>query len=181
MVFRRPWVVFLLVLWSCGLDAFVPRLTGVSMRLYAQASNDNDQDSGRLVPQLPASSSRAPSAPSSSSSIPTALVGSKFEIQYTCGVCETRNCHRVSRIAYRNGVVIARCQGCQSQHLLADHLGWTDYKGGFEGDTNTIEDFFAAENLVHRVSPEVFGLEWTLGVDTSSGSIIGDDGRLAME
>ena len=60
----------------------------------------------------------------------------KFELQYTCKVCETRNSHRVSRMAYRNGIVITVCKGCMSKHLIADNLGWTKYIGGFDGDTN---------------------------------------------
>ena len=46
----------------------------------------------------------------------------KFELQYTCNVCDTRNCHKVSRVAYRKGVVIATCKGCQSQHLISDGM-----------------------------------------------------------
>jgi hypothetical protein len=110
----------------------------------------------------------------------------KFELQYTCCRCETRNCHRVSRTAYTSGVVIARCGGCDARHLIADNLGWTDYRGGFEGPTiNTIEEFFAAKgkrDSVSRVSQEVFQLEKLYqGHDTESGSIVGDDGKLAME
>lgn len=90
----------------------------------------------------------------------------KFELQYTCKVCETRNSHRVSRMAYRNGVVITVCKGCMSKHLIADNLGWTKYSGGFvSDDINTIEDFFSSKGKadeVNRVSPEVFDLEKSL-------------------
>lgn len=109
----------------------------------------------------------------------------KFQLQYTCNICETRNSYSISRIAYRQGVVIARCKGCDSQHLIADHLGWTDYDGGFRGNqTNTIEDYFAGDQQVkvNRVSPEVFELEKILqGYNVESGAIVGDDGKLAME
>ena len=63
--------------------------------------------------------------------------------------------------AYRSGVVISVCKGCSSHHWIADNLGWSDYIGGFEGDTN-IEEFFAArgfEEHVNRVSKDVFELE----------------------
>jgi len=113
----------------------------------------------------------------------TSFVAPKFELQYTCKVCETRNTHRVSRLAYRHGVVIAMCKGCQSRHLIADNLGWLDHKGGFEGDINDIEDFFASkgdEEAVNRVSSDVFDLESLLDV-SESGSIVGEDGELQME
>ena len=115
---------------------------------------------------------------------PAALVGRKFELQYTCNICDTRNCHKVSRVAYRQGVVITRCKGCDNQHLIADNLGWTDYKGGFEGEVNDIEQFFeenGREDNVNRVSPEVFDLEMALSRDTTCGSIVGEDGKLHME
>jgi hypothetical protein len=114
----------------------------------------------------------------------------QFQLQYTCKVCESRNQHTVSRIAYRQGVVIARCKGCDTQHLIADHLGFT---GGFPGSgssrnnetrTATIEEHFAdtGAGVVNRVSREVFDLELVLQVhDAKSGSIMGENGELAME
>ena len=105
----------------------------------------------------------------------------KMELQYTCNICGTRNCHKVSRIAYRKGVVIATCKGCKSQHLIADNLGFTNLWNEKEG---TIEDYFAnkgMEQTVSRVSKDVFDLEKTLGFDTNSGSIIGDDGQPVLE
>ena len=43
----------------------------------------------------------------------------------------------------------------------------------------TIEDILPED--VSRVSPDVFYLEKVLNVDTKSGSILGYDGKLAME
>lgn len=162
---------------------------------------DNEPEHGQrqptVIPQLPAvgassfgvRKSSMDSTEVSPDHLPgsfsqTALVGTKFELQYTCNVCETRNFHRVSRLAYRQGVVIARCKGCGSRHLIADNLGWTDYKGGFEGDVNDIEQFFASQgkdDVVNRVSQEVFELEKVLSHDTKSGSIVGENGQLHME
>jgi mitochondrial protein import protein ZIM17 len=39
---------------------------------------------------------------------------------------------------YENGVVVARCGGCNNLHLIADRLGWF-------GEPGSIEDFLAAK------------------------------------
>ena len=156
--------------------------------------DDFEVDNGRVldvIPQLP------PIGASKSSTNPTGLINDdkpfvanhKFQIQYTCNICETRNTNTISRLAYRQGVVIARCKGCQNQHLIADHLGWTDYEGGFKGNkTNTIEDYFAndANNktnvTVSRVNTDVFELEKILQYNADkSGAIVSDNGKLALE
>lgn len=152
-------------------------------------NNSKDYDG---FPQLPAigassfdpslaSTSFTPSSSkrSSSSTMKTtdrAFVGSKLELQYTCKVCGTRNCHRVSRIAYQKGLVIATCKGCMGQHLIADHLGWTKH---FDGN---IEDYLPEQGSeVNRVNEEVFELEKLLNIDTKSGSIVDDKGNRTME
>lgn len=153
--------------------------------------NDNGSVLNSMIPQLP------PIGASESSTNPTSLINDdkpfvanhKFQIQYTCNICETRNTNTISRLAYRQGVVIARCKGCQNQHLIADHLGWTDYEGGFKGNkTNTIEDYFAndANNktnvTVSRVNTDVFELEKILQYNADkSGAIVSDNGKLALE
>lgn len=47
-----------------------------------------------------------------------------------------------------------------AKHWIADNLGWSDYVGGFEGDTN-IEEYFArrGKDEVSRVTEEVFEVE----------------------
>lgn len=98
------------------------------------------------------------------------FVSDKFELQYTCKRCETRNSNKVSRIAYRNGVVIVVCKGCMAKHLIADNLGWHNYIGGFEGEPD-IEAFLASqgrENDINRVNSEVFELEKILDQTPSS-------------
>jgi len=63
--------------------------------------------------------------------------------------------------AYRQGVVITVCKGCMNKHLIADNLGWMQYVGGFDGNSN-IEDYMndiGRGDEVNRVSQEVFELE----------------------
>lgn len=57
---------------------------------------------------------------------------------FTCRVCETRSVKMASRDSYENGVVVARCGGCNNLHLIADRLGWF-------GEPGSIEDFLAAK------------------------------------
>jgi DNL zinc finger len=94
------------------------------------------------------------------------------------------NFSSVGSLSDRNGVVIALCKGCETRHIIADNLGWTDYKGGFQEEKN-IEEFLANRgddgNQVHRVTPEVFQLAEVFARDTSSGAIVGADGEPAME
>ncbi|CAJ1334334.1 unnamed protein product [Effrenium voratum] len=73
----------------------------------------------------------APDSPLSSQettgSVPLARVAPrKFRILFTCKVCETRNSHMISRLAYQQGIVIATCPGCGNRHLLADKTGLLD-------------------------------------------------------
>jgi len=160
-------------------------------RRHFLASNDNDDDGESSIPQLPAFESHKTGPAASSVSGDAAqlhqkpfVASRKFQLQYTCNVCDTRNAHSVSRVAYLQGVVIARCKGCQSQHLIADNLGYT---GGFPGaNETTIEEYFAGRGehggRVNRVSKEVFDLEHILqGHNAESGAIMGENGELALE
>lgn len=104
------------------------------------------------------------------------IVSPKFQIQYTCKICGYRNSHAVTRVAYRNGVVIAMCKGCHTKHWIADHLGWSNHVGGFDFDNGERDIEMFMENrdnearemgndhekdgdLVKRVSQDVFDLE----------------------
>ncbi|KAG8390609.1 hypothetical protein BUALT_Bualt01G0101300 [Buddleja alternifolia] len=56
---------------------------------------------------------------------------------FTCGVCDTRSMKTVCRESYDKGVVVARCDGCNNLHLIADRLGWF-------GEPGSVEEFLAA-------------------------------------
>lgn len=60
--------------------------------------------------------------------VPVARVApARFKIMYTCKVCEHRNSHMISRLAYNQGIVIVTCSGCNSRHLMSDKTGLLDY------------------------------------------------------
>ena len=48
----------------------------------------------------------------------------RFEIQFTCNVCDGLNSHSISYHAYTKGTVIVQCPGCNSTHLIADNLDY---------------------------------------------------------
>lgn len=64
---------------------------------------------------------------------------------FTCNVCSVRSAKAFSKAAYTQGVVIVECSGCQSRHLVADHLGW------FGEEKGTIEQF-VNEDVVTRLA-----------------------------
>lgn len=167
-----------------------PPGTATSLALRPRRRNPNNRDEsfrseGDEMPQLPAFRGyRAPTSnndennASSGEASAAAFVNSKLELQYTCKVCETRNHHKVSRIAYNKGVVIATCKGCLSQHVISDNLGFTQKLDG------NLEDYFkgqGSEESVARVNEDVFHLERILGVDTNGGFIHGPDGERHLE
>ena len=47
-----------------------------------------------------------------------------LQMIFTCRVCGTRSSKQFSKRAYRRGVVVVKCEGCSSLHLVADNLGW---------------------------------------------------------
>ena len=61
----------------------------------------------------------------------------RFELQFTCNVCDGPNSHSISWHAYTKGTVLVTCPGCQASHLIADHLSW------IEDDFRTLEQYMA--------------------------------------
>ena len=59
----------------------------------------------------------------------------RFELAFTCNVCDGRNSHSISHHAYKKGTVIVTCPGCSSTHLVADNLNW------IEDDFSNLEEF----------------------------------------
>ncbi len=71
---------------------------------------------------------------------------------YTCGVCENKAARSFSKKAYHEGVVLIRCESCDSLHLIADNLGW------FEDNPVNVEDLMKrkGESVVTiKNNPEV--------------------------
>ena len=56
---------------------------------------------------------------------------------YTCGKCGHKQARTFSRKSYEEGVVLIRCENCDSLHLIADNLGW------FEDESVNIEQIMA--------------------------------------
>ena len=59
----------------------------------------------------------------------------RFELQFTCNMCNGRNVHSISRHAYTKGTVIVTCPSCNATHLVADNLNW------IEDDFRNLEEY----------------------------------------
>jgi hypothetical protein len=93
-----------------GSILFAERRTNRNRRFHPGDDHESDGTAameGRVMPQLlPAGLGSSASMKTAESSVDftsrpasAPLVASKFELQYTCNICNTRNKHRVSRIA----------------------------------------------------------------------------------
>jgi len=47
-----------------------------------------------------------------------------YILSFECKKCNKRNTKTCTQTAYHKGLVVIRCDGCSSFHLIADNLGW---------------------------------------------------------
>ena len=72
--------------------------------------------------------------------------GELYVLMFTCTKCETKSIRSFTKVAYHEGVVLIRCEGCQNVHLIADNLGW------FEDEKTNLESFAKVDKVVDPVA-----------------------------
>lgn len=113
IMFGQSSVLFLVCLSSsvCSLIAFTPSPSQIRHHTRFGMSNDDDEKETEIPCLPPIGESSFTGEVTNNDDSEVFRIGSeKFELQYTCNVCETRNFHKVSRMAYRNGIVITVCK-----------------------------------------------------------------------
>lgn len=78
-----------------------------------------------------------------------------YAMFFTCNKCSTRGGKTFSKDSYTKGVVLVRCDGCESLHLVADNLGW------FKDTPANIETIMQEKNEnVQRIDSDSAVLEF---------------------
>ena len=100
----------------------------------------------------------------------------RFELQFTCNVCDAPNSHSISRHAYAKGTVLVTCPNCNSAHLIADNLNW------IEDDFKNLEEYMERQGkpitkLVNDGVAESAAAETAAALDALDGGVdLDDDG-----
>jgi hypothetical protein len=112
------------------------------------------------------------------------VVSRKFQLSYTCKLCNTRNTHSITRLGYNHGVVIAICKQCNNKHLLADNLGWSNYLvSGFDyekGERN-IEEYVKNRQVEQEEGEDDEKKKFTAGAAGRIRSLRVDRGVFDLE
>eukprot|EP00850_Spirogloea_muscicola_P010683 SM000063S20073 [mRNA] locus=s63:677237:698179:- [translate_table: standard] len=118
----------------------------------ASGSGDASAGGGRSGGELRADPSAAtPEVADAAAKARGASGRRDLALVYTCKACGTRSAKAVSRQAYDRGVVLVRCPGCGSVHLIADRLGWF-------GEPGSVETFLAGDERVRRGGSDTYEL-----------------------
>lgn len=91
-------------------------------------------------------------------------------IIYTCKVCNTRSAKQFTEHAYRHGVVLVRCPGCQNLHLIADRLGWFE-----DMDDDNIEGGWDIEKVLAKAGENVTAVTIDNVLEMTLDDIVGKD------